>query len=565
MRKIQNHNLAQLLMQLRFTPLKKRRKQLDSAEKLFEIIEEGREYPFEFVCFKITGFHPKGLVNGPLIKGGELKEDLRIFILKLSGQVARCVSDYDEKVYTVDELARLYGVSAKTINRWRKRGLIARKFIFSDGKKLLGFTQSRVEKFVAENAELVEGAKAFRRLSEEEKRRIIKRAIGLQERKGLSRYQLIERIAAEVGRSHETIRKLLLDHEKSKGKSRIFGKRVGVIEPVQAAELYRLYKQGWSVKDLMERFDRSKSSIYRIINQRRVKALLAKKIEFVTSDEFFEEGAEERIIGRPVSSSEPALVESSEPFEMVGEFLLPKYLQTLRETPGLTREREIELFRRYNYLKYLACAGIAGLKSNRVSGTLLTKIENYLAEAEVIKNMIIEANLRLVVSIASKHCRRRSDFLDLVSKGNFALVKAVEEFDYKRGHRFTTRVSWEIAKYYAQKKPRRSVKLDEATAAHLADIQRELRDLTVADVAAIEREHRSLAQVIKDNLNETEQYVILNRFGPIGSPIRRETKTLKQIGDELDLTRERVRQIELVALQKLRQCLSIEDFKLLTG
>ena len=80
MRQIKNQNLAQLLMQLRFTPQKKRRKQLDAAEKLFTLIDKEREYPFEFVCFRITGFHPKGLPEQQLIKGDELAEDLRIFI-----------------------------------------------------------------------------------------------------------------------------------------------------------------------------------------------------------------------------------------------------------------------------------------------------------------------------------------------------------------------------------------------------------------------------------------------------------------------------------------------------
>jgi len=85
------------------------------------------------------------------------------------------------------------------------------------------------------------------------------------------------------------------------------------------------------------------------------------------------------------------------------------------------------------------------------------------------------------------------------------------------------------------------------------------------DFAAIERAHQNLTQVIKDNLTEREQYIILNRFGLVGPPIKKETKTLKQIGEELGLSKERVRQLELSALQKLRQSLSVEEFELLTG
>src|SRR3972149_4261480 len=151
MRKIRNQNLAELLMQLRFAPQKQRRKQLDAAEKLFEVVDKDKEYPFEFVCFRITGYHPKGETARQLIKGDELADDLQIFISKLSGRLAQPAIEQGEKVYNVEELAKVFNVSTKKIQRWRKRGLIARKFIFDDGKKRLGFLQSTVDKFALEN------------------------------------------------------------------------------------------------------------------------------------------------------------------------------------------------------------------------------------------------------------------------------------------------------------------------------------------------------------------------------------------------------------------------------
>ena len=59
MRKIKNEDLAELLMQVRFAPAKQRQKQLGRAEELLDIIEKDKEYPFEFVCFKITGYRPE--------------------------------------------------------------------------------------------------------------------------------------------------------------------------------------------------------------------------------------------------------------------------------------------------------------------------------------------------------------------------------------------------------------------------------------------------------------------------------------------------------------------------
>jgi len=563
MRQIKNQNLAELLIQLRFTPQKQRRKQLDSAEKLLAIIKSDKEYPFEFVCFHITGFHPKALPEQQPIKGDELADDLRIFIAKLSSQLALAAAEQDQKVYTIKELAASFDVSTKTIHRWRKRGLIARKFVFDDGKKRLGFLQSAVDKFLKENPNLIAKAKIFKRLTKKEEQLIIKQARALSAKTTLSRYQIIDQIAAKLGKAHETIRYTLLNYEKAHPDKPISHEPPGVVSPAEAAELYKIFKQGCDVKELMSRFGRSKSSIYRIINQQRARALLVRKIGFVASDEFLEENAKQRFLVKPVSVEKPLSPKTIEPLELASESLLPKYLQALRDTPVLNREREVELFRRYNYLKYLACVTRAGMKPTRVRSDRLNEIENYLAEAETIKKTVIEANLRLVVSIAGKHATNGANFLELVSKGNFALTKAVEEFDYTRDIRFSKAASLSIAKEYA-KVSGKSTELTREKAGSLANILPFLKTAE-ADFAAIERARHSLVQVIKDELDHREQYIILNHFGLVGSLIRKNKKTLQQIGEDLGLTKERVRQLELIALQKLRHSLSIEEFELLTG
>jgi len=565
MRGIKDQNLAQLLMQLRFTPQKKRLRQLDAAEKLLTLIEPDRQYPFDFVCFRITSFHPRKMPAHLLIKGSDLADDLQVFIAKLSGRLAQLVSEQKQKVYTVEELAEKFDISTKTVHRWRKRGLLARRFVFDDGRKRLGLPQSAVEQFLKKNPDIIARARNFKRLTNKQKQQVIKRAIALAANTTMSRHQVIDQVARKTGRAHETVRYTILDYERDNPDRRVFRRPPGVIDPAQAAELYRLYRQGVGITELMERFDRSKSSVYRIINRRRARTLLARKIEFVASDEFLEENAAQSILAKPLNLKGPRPDTAQKFSELAAESPQPEYLHRLKDTPVLDRETEAGLFRRYNYLKYLACIKRAGINPAGVKSARLKEIEQYVAEADSIKEMLIEANLRLVISIAMKHAAGGANLSDLVSDGNVSLMRAVETFDYARGFRFSSHASWAIAKDYARKAPGRATGAGKTKAATLADIHRGLRIKAAADIIAVERARQDLTEVIRQELNDRERYVILNHFGLLGSTVKKKKKTLKQIGEHLGLTKERVRQIELVALQKLRQSLSPEQFELLTG
>ncbi len=583
MRKIKSPNLAQLLMQLRFTPEVKRRAQLEAAEKLYCLVDPQKQYPYDFVCFHITGYQPKSNLEPEVIAGRDLLDDLQVFVSKLSARLALPATEAGQKVHTIEELAARFRVSTKTIHRWRKRGLLARKFVFDGGERRLGFLEAAVERFVRENPALVAKAGAFRRLTDSARQQALRQVRSLAGKSTGSRHRIIQQVAQKLGIAQETLRTLLLQHEKKNPDKPVFRRPAGRIRPAEAAELFRLYQQGTGVRQLMERFDRSRATVHRIVNQRRALALLARKIEYVPSDEFLQAQAREQILGKPllgpaaptnalvgVASNEASPLSSHgqtslsvPPMRLVGENLLPEYLQVLKITPVLNHEQEIELFRRYNYLKHLVSQERHRLKLSKIDAKLLAELEGYLDEAEEIRKTLVEANLRLVVSIAGKHTSNDAGFLELVSKGNFALIQAVEEFDYTTGFRFSRRASLDIAKEYA-KVSGRSTELTPKRAASLASIQRDLRE-TTADLSALERTRQNLAEVIREELDEREQYVILHHFGLIGSSIRKNTKTLQQIGDELGLTKERIRQIELRALQKLRQCLSSEQFELLTG
>ena len=130
---------------------------------------------------------------------------------------------------------------------------------------------------------------------------------------------------------------------------------------------------------------------------------------------------------------------------------LPPYLASLYdEAPLLSREQEAHLFRKMNYLKYRASRLRDRIDPARARTADLDEIERLLAEALAIRNQIVRANLRLVVSIARRQLGPRDDLFERVSDGNFVLIRAVERFDYSRGNKFSTYATWAIRNQFAR-------------------------------------------------------------------------------------------------------------------
>ena len=532
--------------QLRFAPIPQKKKQLTASEHLLMILDAEREYPFDFIVYRITGYRPPEKPEQHLISGRDLMPDMRVWIARLSAELHLDASEQDEPIFTVEQLAARFAVSTKTIRRWQKRGLAGKIYIFEDGRKRMGFTQSTVDLFTKDHDELVRQAGQFTLLTAQQREQIASLAKELTGQKDYrTQNELVLEIAGQVHRSRQTVRAVLDDLSQRQTASPAMPQSRGRMSSKEAVKLYKMSQQNVSVKKLMELFGRSRSSIYRIINQQLAKELFSQKIEFVPNEAFSNPDAEQTILSVPL------------------EELLPKK----SDRPALlSRQQETDMFQRYNYLKFMACQQRSQIKRGQPRSDRLNHIETLLKQAEAVKKVIIEANMALVVSIASKHLAAGGQQMsELVSEGSVALMAAVEKFDYARGYRFSTYASWAIVKGFARLIPSEAKRPDRAGGVDFANLPVNLRLEQLPGIMAVEQAHQDLQTIIKNNLDEREQYIILNHYALAPEIIKKKPKTLKQIGDDLDLSKERIRQIELQALQKLRQSLSPEQFDLLTG
>ena len=323
------------------------------------------------------------------------------------------------------------------------------------------------------------------------------------------------------------------------------------------SQIYRQYRRGESVEALAQRFSQTRTAINRIINAMRAAQIRELPLDCIGNEQFASLHSREKeaeILGplppRDLPLAKPRLPKN-----------VPAYLASLYEVPLLTREQEVHLFRKMNYLKYEASTLRAHSSLSQPNSTCMDRIEKLYDESVATKNQIIRANLRLVVSIAKRYVGRAGDFFELVSDGNMSLIRAVEKFDFSRGNKFSTYASWAIMKNFARTIPSAFRHRDRfcSNCPELFSTVEDVRsDYYEQESARICPE--SCVERLLDRLDQRERQIVTSRYGLTRG---QERLTLEQVGTAMGVTKERIRQIQCRALSKLRKAAEedrIEDF-----
>ncbi|HOB74962.1 MAG TPA: sigma-70 family RNA polymerase sigma factor [Phycisphaerae bacterium] len=223
----------------------------------------------------------------------------------------------------------------------------------------------------------------------------------------------------------------------------------------------------------------------------------------------------------------------------------------------LSSAQEILLFQRFNYARMRQVELLQAYAGQQMPLEKLRELLAWSRRAMAARGQIAQANIPLVLAMAKRTRLNGLDFNELISEGNFALLRSVDKFDCSRGYKFSTYACRAILKSFSRVAIRTSryrgrfpTEFDPTL--EKSDFVDRKRDGIESDCV---EELREILTENRASLNEIEQTVIRQRFALDECDPQAKPKTLEQVGEMIGVTKERVRQIQNKALQKIRSIL----------
>jgi RNA polymerase sigma factor (sigma-70 family) len=564
--------ILELANQLTYSPAEKRREQLHAAMDLLPAIDPAKTYPWDFVHYRITSFQPRTHIDHG-VAGKVLRADLASLIEFLSDTLSIKVEEAaaaGDAVLEFDEVSRKFNVSSKTIQRWRKQGLVALRYLYADGRRRLGFLESAVARFAAANKERLERTAAVKPLSDEEKSAIIHLARALVAKApadGICIKTLSRHIALKFGRAPETIRYTIRKYDQEHPEAAIF--------PEADERPRRTAQPAGPASAPTPLVDAPPDSELRTQNLELRTPNSA--IEYVPNPLFDHPDADNiilHVLPAEALARAQATVSAGTNVKTTDVYMarmprdLPAFLADIFRQPIMPQELETDAFRRMNYLKHKAAKLQASLTAAAPSPAVSAEIASLVQQSHALKNALLAANLRVAVHVARKHQRPDRPLIELVSDATIWVMRAIEKYDFSRPTRFSTYAGYAIMKNFARDRAEQLTRRDARLLTGQDEWLDTLRDPRHAgdhgplDALAEQLDSAALQSDLRcviDDLPPRDRDLLARHYG-LGH--NQPPLSLSQIGDEMGLTKARVRQLEARALRKLRLLMEARREKL---
>ncbi len=445
--RLRTRALEELAAQLRFAPREALDRHIAAAERLASELDPAGAYPEDWFVFRLTGYRPD--IDEPASLVGEaLLGDLSALVERLTIAAHRTPEDAGPGALDIEGLCARWNVGRRTIERYRRRGLIAHRVVGDSGVQRLLFPVGNVEAFETREGERVRAAGAFSRIEPGLEARLARRAARYRSSLGLSLNEAAERLALRFDRSHEGVRQALRrrdDEARAQGEPVIFDDPRPPTRHERAVWT-RALARGIEPSAIAQRTGRPRQGVLRAVLAERADRLRALDLRGPSLPTFARDDAGEVLLGSDAVRSGPFVP---------GTATLGQLLDAVSQRRTVPAPVEAARTIAYHYLRFDAARIIGGLDPAAPSAREIDRAETALRWAARLKAALVHPLLRLILdTFEGEGVRPQSlgtrGLRELLVGGVAVLAEAVDRFDPSRGGRLAAPSSIALGRHATQ-------------------------------------------------------------------------------------------------------------------
>ena len=514
--------IRELHRQLEYAPEETRARQMNAAERLIADIDPQQNYPEDFIIYRITGYRSDRVDDPVTLVGQALLPDLVNLVQILSQELALPENYNERRALAISDVAARLNVSQKTIQRYRKQGLVCHYISTGNGVQKLACFDDALERFIVSNRIQTDRAGAFTRIDESIEGQILDQARQLRAAEHLSLNETALRLAQTHHRAHETVRMLLRRHDRQSSEP-IFTE-AGPLTDKQLRAIHRAYLRGVEPARMAERFGKTKPTIHRAINRRRAEALRPVQLAYVDLPTFNLADAAHVILSAPAVNW--GFAPASATLDVIDIIQ-----QSRAGAPDL--ELEHALVGGYNFLKSRASRALAKL-GDAPSSEALDAVETDLRWIGMLQRRLtllgFPAALRRVEhNLGRPLTDQTADIVVALFTQAMNVVRgAVDELDPTRGQRLERVAGFAVERALAMTDHRHPVGRAAARHAVGSIIVANRFDSDDAIISSLRLRDDLIG--LFDRLGESERSAIVARFGLRGERPFTFAETARRLG-----------------------------------